>query len=40
MHFKTFNNQSQHQYIALIKYNFFEFQLDNINDKTQHHYIQ
>jgi len=40
MHLEIFNNQSQHQYIALMKYNFFEFQLNNINDETQCHYMQ
>jgi len=40
VHLEAFNNQPQHQYIALMKYNFFEFQLDDMNDETQHHYMQ
>jgi len=39
VHLEISNNQSQHQYIASVKYNFFEFQFDFINNKIQHHYM-
>ena len=40
VHLEAFNNQPQRRYIALVKYNFFEFRLDDMDDEIQHHYMQ